>query len=183
MSRKHRLCFSCQKERRRSFLAAVASALDYEGPARTLVTELKYGKKQYLAPAIASYMQAHFAALDWPKPDVVVPVPISFSHWLSRRFNQSALLAQELANALDVPCKQVLLRKSGSYAQAGLSVKQRRGLDSTSFYVWQGASVEDEIVLLVDDVFTTGTTLACCAEALLDSCPQAIFGYTACRAQ
>ena len=67
----------------------IAAAFDYVGPAASLVKKLKYGNQPYLVKGMAGYLVAQFNELQWPFPDAIIPVPLSFSHWLERGYNQS----------------------------------------------------------------------------------------------
>ena len=160
----------------------VAAAFDYMGPPATLVKSLKYSDKPYLANGLAAYLVAQFCHLDWPLPDVVVPVPLAFTHWLDRGYNQSALLAQGMAEMLHVPYLDALKRSSGDYSQAGLNHRQRQQLSAKRFTLKNPAQLHDKCILLIDDVLTSGSTLQCCAQALMEECPGAIYGLTLCRA-
>lgn len=160
----------------------LASALDYQGPAVSLIKAFKYGGQPYLSKGIASYMAAQFIQMNWPLPDIIVPVPIPMTRWFQRGYNQSLLLAEELGKIIDKPVKQPLKRKSGDFSQAALSGEMRRTLSSDSFYVKESSEIEDRVVLLIDDVMTTGSTLKCCTEVLYEQSPQSIYVLTGCRA-
>jgi ComF family protein len=173
-------CSICVKKV--SVLDRMAAAFDYIGPAASLIKKLKYANQPYLASGAAAFLAAQFERLNWPFPDVLIPVPLSFTHWLDRGYNQSALLAEYLAQFLQVPIDHVLTRKSGDYSQAGLTLEQRQGLEGKSFKMRQGFDVQDKTLLLIDDVTTTGSTLKKCAETLLEGCPAHIYALTFCRA-
>ena len=111
-----------------------------------------------------------------------MPVPISFTHWLERGYNQSELLAKEISQFLQKPLLKPLKRTSGDYSQAGMSQKQRLELSSASLSLKKEIHFYDKSVLLVDDVMTTGSTLKRCAETLMEGCPAEIYALTFCRA-
>lgn len=158
-----------------------ASALDYDGPAVSLITAMKYGNQPYIAKGAAALMASQFSKLNWPFPDLIVPVPIPFTRWIQRGYNQSWYLAKTLGEMIERPVCKALKRRSGDYSQAGLSSKQRKELGPDSFYLVKKGYLEDKTILLVDDVMTTGTTLRCCAEVLLEGYPNNIYVLTACR--
>lgn len=162
------------------YYTASAAVFEYMGPAASLIKQLKYGHKPYLAKGIGAFMVGQWANLSWPMPDVIVPAPISRSHWFERGFNQSLLIAQSISDILKVPALDVLGRKSGDYSQAGLTHAQRDRLNGNSFYLKSRTALKDKTILLVDDVSTTGTTLNRCAEALLEGAPSAIYALTFC---
>lgn len=158
-----------------------AAACDYAGPIVTLVKDMKYSNHPYLAEVLAPYLVAQFFALDWPLPDLIIPIPISIVRWLQRGYNQSELLAQQLSRYLSRPILNCLQRRSGDYSQAGLFSHQRRQLKSDSFSLVEGVNIQDQTVLLIDDVMTTGTTLLRSAETLLEGVPKEIYVLTLCR--
>lgn len=172
-------CARCYKHP--SFLTAMASSFDYEGPLETLIKKMKYQDKPYLAENLASFMVLQLFNLGWPVPDYIVPVPISKLRLLCRGYNQSLLLANELGRLLNRPVIQALGRRSGDYSQASLGFIQRKQLQEESFYLKTADTLADKKVLLIDDVMTTGSTLRKCAEVLIGSCPQQIYGLTLCR--
>ncbi len=174
------ICSECHKNP--PVLDRIASALDYYGPAATLVKKIKYGGQYYLTEGVGAYMAAQFLQLGWKFPDYVVPVPISTAHWLERGYNQSKLIADSFAAIIGKPVVEILGRRSGDYSQAGLSRAQRLGLKGTNFYLKKGPILRGKTLLLVDDVYTTGSTLQRCAEALYETCPVAIYGLVFARA-
>lgn len=159
----------------------IAAAFDYLGPQRTLVRAIKYNDMPYLAPVAAAYLAARLANLSWPWPDVIVPVPQTFLRKMSRGYNQSALIAQALSKMIGVATVNVLKRRSGGFSQASLSYDMRRELNERFFSLKRGVNLEGKKVLVVDDVVTTGSTLACCAKKLIDQKPAALYALTICR--
>ena len=175
-----RLCPECY--RRPPLLDKIGATFDYVGPASTLIRQLKYGGQSYLSQGAGAYLAAQFLQLEWPMPDYIIPVPISFMHWLDRGFNQSLLLADVVAEVIHKPVQDILYRRSGDYSQAGLSRWQRQELDGRSIQLKSTLDLRDKTLLLIDDVMTTGTTLRRCAEALMEGAPARIYGLVLCRA-
>lgn len=162
---------------------SIAAALEYMGPAKTLIKQLKYGDKPYLAKGLASFMAAQFIELEWPMPDLIIPVPQAFSRFLSRGYNQAELLGETLGLILNCPLQLSLKRKSGSFSQAALNKEERLKIEKSTISLKKNQNLQDKIILLVDDVLTTGTTAEKCAEILMDACPKAIYVLTACYAE
>lgn len=173
------VCQSCKTKK--PLLNRIGSAFDYAGPAATLVKKLKYGDQPYLAEGAGAYLALQFFKLNWPMPDCIVPMPLSFARWVDRGYNQSLLLANSLGKILSRPVHNVLHRKSGGLSQAGQSYEQRHLLKSDEFSIKKNSSINDQCILLVDDVMTTGRSLSCCAEILLEGYPSSIYGLTLCR--
>lgn len=175
------ICLECSK--RAPVLHRVGACFDYLGPAGSLVKQLKYGHKPHLAAGGAAFLLAQWAHLDWPVPDVIIPVPMPTLRRLSRGYNQSQLLAEELGKMLNRPVVNILNRTSGDFSQAGLSIAQRQKLSGDTVRVKAGGpSLADQELLLIDDVLTSGATLRRCAEALSAAGPATIYGLTLCRA-
>lgn len=172
-------CLQCQEKTR--YIKRIASVFDYEGPPSTLIKQLKYGGQSYLAKGGGAYLAAQFLALNWPMPDFIVPMPMARLKKLQRGYNQSELLATSLSELINCPLSQALRRQSGDFSQAGLEYSQRLGLKSDSFFLKNYDHLHDKILLIIDDVMTTGSSLNCCAEALLPCFPKAIYALTLCR--
>lgn len=160
----------------------IASAFDYEGPAATLIKKLKYGRQPYLAEGAGAFLAAQFIHLEWPLPDVIIPMPMAALRKFDRGYNQSLLLAQVVGRLLNRPILDLLKRRSGDFSQAGLSRKQRQGLGENAITLKPTDKLRDKSILLIDDVMTTGSSLHRCAEALAGGHPENIYAITVCRA-
>lgn len=125
-------------------------------------------------------MVLQFVQLDLPLPDLIVPVPQSFTRTLMRGYNPCLLLAKEIGKQLDRPVLQPLRRLSGDLPQAALSREQRKTLNRGSFVWKQGMDINEKVVLLIDDVRTTGMTLNHSGELLLEGYPEELYAMTLC---
>jgi ComF family protein len=105
-------------------------------------------------------------------------IPQSFSKWLSRGYNQSELLAQELGKLMQVPIKNYLKKEGAHLSQAKLSKNERAALPSSTFQLKKNSDIENKTVLLIDDVYTTGSTMKQAALALREGAPKNIYGFT-----
>lgn len=145
------------------------SAVLHRGAAQRMAVALKFHDRTDLAPWMARWMQrAGRELLD--DCDVVVPVPLHRWRFLHRRFNQSAELARALAQLENKPfTPQALRRIRRTERQIGLGVKERRRNVDGAFRVpkEEEIHVRGRRVLLVDDVYTTGSTVKAATRALL----------------
>lgn len=163
-------------------LKKCAAAFDYQGPAATLVLKMKYANQPYLAKGAGGFLAVQAMRLEWPLPDLIIPVPLTLVHQISRGYNQSLLLAESLGAILQRPVRQVLRRKLLDYSQAGMTKKQRMQLDGGTFSLKKNLDIKDKVIWIVDDVMTTGRTMNCCAEALYAGYPREVYGLLLCRA-
>lgn len=145
------------------------AAVRYDDVARTLVHALKYGDRLDLAPTMGRWMAtAGKPLLD--SADALVPVPLHWRRQWARRFNQSALLAEVVAKAADVPVSyRALKRAKATPQQVGLSQAARAQNVQGAFRVPPDgkAEIAGRRLILVDDVLTSGATMDACARALL----------------
>jgi ComF family protein len=140
----------------------------FSGSMRMLVHQFKYADRHDARTLFGRWLADAGREL-LVGADVVVPVPLTRWRLLSRRFNQAAILAQELARQTGlVPDPHLLRRTRFAKAQVGLTHDQRRRNVAGAFHVPRGrrASLQGRNVLLVDDVITTGATAEACARAL-----------------
>lgn len=174
----HDPCARCRRAERA--FAAVRSAFIYEGTAREAVLALKFRGVSTLSRFLASYMADRL--LDWDPPvDVIVPVPLGGQRRRLRGYNQSELLAQEVARLAGLPQEtKALTRRRATAPQAQQPNEEARRRNVEDAFTL-GPKRADGAVLLVDDVVTTGATLDACARALIDGGAGPIFALTFAR--
>lgn len=165
------VCRLCREDPPPFALARSAALL--QGPVRTLVHGLKYDRAEWLAPVLGELLHgcflAHYAA---ERPDVVVPIPLHLFKRLGRGYNQSELLARDLARRLGLPCEPRLVsRVRNTATQTKMDRDARRRNMDGAFAVshTRAPCCAGKRILLVDDVMTTGATFAAAARALRDA--------------
>ena len=135
---------------------------------RDLVHGLKYADRHDARRLFGTWMAAAGADV-LADADLIVPVPLHRWRLLSRRFNQSALIAGEVAKVSGVALDQRSLeRVKSTPQQVGMTADQRRLNMSGAFKVatGRGGAIAGARVVLIDDVITTGATVNACARAL-----------------
>ncbi|MBN8732645.1 MAG: ComF family protein [Acidobacteria bacterium] len=152
----------------------------HEGELRLLIQLFKYRGMASLAGPLSRLLLR--ALPESGSYDAVVPVPLHWRRRFARGYNQSALLAGELARAMSVPMREALGRVRATPAQSGLTGAVRRRNLRGAFAVRRPADVVGMRLLLVDDVLTTGATLNACAKELKSAGARHITAVTLARA-
>ena len=146
-------------------IARSRAAVAYGDLSRSLAIRLKYGRKVAIARTMARYM-APLVSIDTAAP-LLMPVPLHRTRLWQRGFNQSALVASELSRRLNIENDPfALMRVRRTPPLKGMSASQRRKTVAGAFRLRENASVAGRTVILVDDVFTTGSTAEACAKTL-----------------
>lgn len=148
---------------------AARSAFRYEDASKKIILSFKHGDALHALPALGTWLRQASSGLI-SECDVVVPVPLHRWRLISRRFNQSALLARHLAhNSELLYLPDSLIRTRDTKSQGRMSRSQRARNVQGAFAVpkKKRSSIIDRRVLLVDDVMTTGATARSCAKTLI----------------
>ena len=143
------------------------SAVLHEGIIRTRIHQFKFGAQLELAPPLVELLEIAYADWGLPAPGLIVPVPLHPKRLQERGFNQSGLLAGEFGRKLRVPVSfDAIIRKNRTQPQTRLNRRERLKNVKGAFELVVAQRVRGHRVLLIDDVFTTGTTLSECARVL-----------------
>ncbi len=180
------LCSECAAISRTGppVLERIVVASVYDGSVASAIRALKFRGQRRLAQPLARLLFA--ATVDAElAPDVVIPMPLHSMRRHERGYNQATLLARPLARALRVPLREdALARTRATQPQTRLSRPDRHANVAGAFALTSSASraqLAGKRLLLVDDVTTTGATLAAAAEALRDARPETILALAVAR--
>ena len=150
----------------------------YEGWLGDAIRRFKYdgewARKQHLGASLA-----RLVATEVPSRALLVPVPIHRARLRERGYNQAALLAAVASAQTGLPCADALTRTRDTPHQVGLGQTGRLANVRDAFAV--GSDVSGQLVVLVDDVVTTGATLGACADALLAAGAADVWAVTLAR--
>lgn len=176
-------CRECLQQR--TAFSIHRSCGSYEGKLKDIIILFKYKGFKVLGKALASFAVkalGHEESLWW-KLDALIPVPLHPEKETQRGFNQAKVLAFELGKLKDIPIMEKrLVKVRNTPPQTSLEVRDRQRNLRGAFEVVHSEEVEGKALLLVDDVFTTGSTLQQCSLALKKAGAQEIRAITIAQA-
>lgn len=173
------LCLSCNDSH--PPYEALRSWAVFEGPIRLALHTLKYRRNVALGDTLAPYLVEYVRKLDW-RVDMVVPVPLGRQRMKERGYNQVGLLARPFSSIQNWHySSKVLGRVRETRSQVGLSMKERKENISGAFCA-DPALASGKAILVMDDIVTSGATLAACSDALVKAGAKTVYGLTLVRA-
>ncbi|MCX6806571.1 MAG: ComF family protein [Candidatus Berkelbacteria bacterium] len=163
-----------------SFLDGLISVAYFRGPIKEAIHAFKYdGVKELAEPLseieIKSLKKINLSFID---QSILVPVPLHVSRESERGFNQAVLLAEKIANKLDLKIlKDSLIKTKKTISQTELNqVLRKRNIRGTFSFVGDRSKVKNRVVILIDDVWTTGSTMNECAKVLKKTGASRVWG-------
>jgi ComF family protein len=163
------------------FFHSARSAVQHSGEVRDRVNQLKFGAQLHWVPPLADLLARTIRGKF--NFDLIIPVPLHPRRLRQRGFNQAGLIAGCLGRNLNLPVRFDILRRSQwTDPQTRLSRSQRLLNVKEAFSVDKPEEAADCRVLLLDDVFTTGTTLNECSKTLVKAGVAEVHAVTVTRA-
>jgi len=173
-------CQACRKQK--PFFDCARSAAVYTGLIKEMILDFKYRGAIWLSPDLGQLMFAclrtHFSA---PDIDGVTYVPLHKTRERERTYNQSFLLANEIAGRLNGKASDYLERVQATTSQTHLTSAGRADNVKNKFAVKKEHNLAGQRILLVDDVMTTGATVNECARVLKNGGAREVLVLTAAR--
>lgn len=173
-------CPACRRQKH--YFDCARSAAVYTGLIKEMILDFKYRGAVWLSPDLGQLMLAclrtHFRA---PDIDCVTYVPLHKTRERERTYNQSFLLAREVADRLNIRVIACLARPQVTASQTHLTSAERADNVKDKFAIKGRYSLEGQNILLVDDVMTTGATVNECARVLKQAGAREVLVLTAAR--
>jgi len=172
-------CFGCGRD---LFLNSSFAITVYQedGLIGKIIQTLKYSHAEdvsvVLKKMIKIFVQKNLSLFS--NIDLVVPVPLHRKRLVERGFNQAKLIAEIVAQEINKPCQEILIRNRHTLQQAKLGREERLVNVKNAFDLIGEVNGN---ILLIDDVFTTGTTLQECAKVLKNNQTNRVIGFTVAR--
>ncbi|SJZ44372.1 ComF family protein [Selenihalanaerobacter shriftii] len=143
----------------------------YSGGIPDYIHDFKYEGRQALAQPLGKLLGIYgLEFYDRQKLDLIIPVPLAEEKFKNRGFNQAYLLAKEVGGCLDLPVdNRVLKRAVNTASQSKLSLLERKENVNSVFYCEpeKTKDIKGKNILLIDDIYTTGSTVNECSKVLL----------------
>lgn len=161
-------CLNCKNNKRHFKIAR--APLIYKDKVAISIKQFKYENKKYLAKYFSVFLEEKYNEIkkEILPVDFIIPVPLHPTKLKERGYNQSKLLAEELSKRIDIPvlCDN-LIRVKETKTQTKLSYIERQENLEGAFDVLNEDEIKGKVILLIDDVLTTGSTTDHCAKTLL----------------
>lgn len=174
----------CRCKQHKHKFEAVVAPFYYTGCVVKAIHRLKYENKDFVAETLgkdmANCFRKQYADISF---DLVTFVPFSAHEKRRRAFNQSELLAREVAKQTGIPLRDILVKLYDVPKQHDTAGAERKGNVLGIYDVVETADLSDKTVLLIDDIKTTGSTLDECAKMLLLRGAEQVYALTAAVAQ
>ncbi|MDL2237423.1 ComF family protein [Christensenellaceae bacterium OttesenSCG-928-K19] len=167
------LCPDCEKGEQACYARqddadGVLRVFRYQGVIRKLIHHMKYDDRKDLALFAARRMYDYYCE-NGLEADVITFVPVHKNRLKTRGFDQSECMAEHLAGLAGVPCHKLLVRVKNTAPQFNLSREERlRNMDN-AFEANGGIDIAGKRILVIDDIYTTGTTMRACISCLHDA--------------
>lgn len=173
---------SCALDVTEKYQVPVYALTTYDGVVRSLILAKQYGQR--LASVQLGDLMVQRIVCPWEQYDVLVPVPLHWTRYAVRGFNQSAVIARRLSKAWKLPVDRNVYRAVRTSYQTSCDRNERLVNVTQAFALSTKAkaSLQGKRVLLVDDVMTTGATLREVARVVAQCSPAAIGAVVAARA-
>ena len=173
------LCTDCRTHAR-SFIQCRA-LLSYDERMRDIMADIKYnGKREYLKLFGLLAADKLGAWIAGNNINCLIPVPIHASRLLKRGYNQSELLCEYISELTHIPVRwDIIIREKKTAAQKELNVDERL-LNLQNAFKPAGKLPHGSRALIVDDIYTTGSTMEACTECLRTAGAEAVYGLAVC---
>lgn len=177
-------CQDCQTKKT-TFLCG-RSVFSYNRDMRRSISRFKYhGRQEYASYYGKMMYEAHKEWMQMIQPDMLLPVPIHKKRMRKRGYNQAELIAKELGKYAQIPVvTDWLYRKENTLPQKDLSAQERFQNLRSAFAITQAELYRNvNCVIIIDDIYTTGSTIEACSQVMRKIGVQNIYFLCLCSGQ
>ncbi len=155
------------------------SLFNYNNESKSYIFRFKYGLNTQYSKVISKLMYQYIQNNNlFNDIDIVTCVPLHKEKEKKRGFNQSALLAKDISNYLSIPYKKTLVRSKNTIPQSSLSINDRFQNLNSVFIAMPKCNVKDKNILIIDDIYTSGSTIIQCSKVLKECGARDIYSLT-----
>lgn len=160
-------CSDCKDKT--SYFDRGMALLKYEGILHSSMYRLKYGNRKDVGYQLGRLIGVTYKqAIESLQIERLIPIPLHKDRYKNRGYNQATLIAKGIANVLDIPIDINLLKRTkNTKPQSGLGIRERQNNLKTAFQLTK--EIECHRVMLIDDIYTTGSTINTCAHILKEA--------------
>jgi len=174
------ICENCESSSR--YITKTWAVYSYSDPLKKLFHRIKFTSRRSPLDLFREEIQT-FAIKHFPKNlSAIVPVPLDWKRSWIRGFNQAKILAQFISEAVDCPVAELLSKRIITPAQSHLKKKERLSNLIGSFQFRGEGNLNGQSVLIVDDIYTTGSTIKECGRILKENGAAKIYAWALARA-
>lgn len=150
------------------YFEELISIFKYEGIIREKIIQYKFGDKAYMNNTFAKIILKNEKICGLLKKyDIIIPVPIHKKRKAQRGYNQTQLIANKISKCLNIKlCNNVLVKNKNTIAQSKLNKKKRVQNIKGAFKILNSEKIKGKDILLLDDIYTTGSTANECSKIL-----------------
>jgi ComF family protein len=165
------------------FFSIARAVAVYETIILNIIHKFKYGRDLSIGSALASFLaNFSFPDFEFQSYSLLIPVPLHIKKLRERGFNQSLILAYALGEKKQIDVNFSLLKRHKfTLTQTGLNKKEREQNIKGAFEVSDKKKIAGKNIILIDDVYTTGSTLNECAKTLLKAGAEQVAALTLAR--
>ena len=181
---KNSLCNKCKIRLQKNALCKIENYKDtssyfdehiylfqYTGEIRDTILKYKFNEKSYIYRTFLEFIKNNEEMCSQIKKyDIIIPVPVSKKRFKQRGYNQSALIAKNLAKTLNIDYKEnVLVKIKDNKPQSEMGQDKRKSNVKGVYTIKNKEIINQKKILLIDDIFTTGNTVNECAKVLIEN--------------
>lgn len=161
-------CYDCSRHQH-EYEQGVA-VFEYDDQIKASIYRFKYkNKREYADFYVQEIIRCYGDKIKNWNPDVLIPIPLHKSKYKKRGFNQAEIVAKKIGKKLQIPvANKVLIRQKKTMPQKELSTKERQNNVKRAFKIVDN-KVKLQVVVLIDDIYTTGSTIDAATRVLKES--------------
>lgn len=165
-----------EKSEKEKYFQELMYIFKYEGQIRQLIIDYKFNEKSYIYKTFVNFLLKNKKIFEnIKKYDKIIPVPISKKRYKERGYNQSLLIANEISKQTNLELVNNCLIKTKNIIEQSKLNKEDRQQNIQGVYSIQNEEIiTNKKVLLIDDIYTTGSTVNECSKILQQARPERI---------